>query len=389
MANTLTNSLPRIIAMGMLALRKRAIGPRLVNSDYGRDAQQKGNAVNIPIPVAQTADDVTPGPVPPTPANTTPGTVQIPLDQWKKTNFHLTDKELAEIAWRENFLPGQATEAFEGLASLCNAFIWSKAALFNGTVATVSRPFSSTANAGATVRSVIQQLGDNRVPLGNRRVVMDPTTEGDAVALDWFRAADQAGTDATIRDAVIGHRMGMDWAMDQQCGRSFTNVAGSTFVINNSGGYPAGTKTFVVGSGTGALTAGMSIKFANHGSTYNVVTAPASGTSGAMTIGGRGLRELVIDTEAITLVDAASTAVVTQIPVFHRDAIAFVNRPVSIDTELARATSNIIVPITDPTSGLSITMEVRREYHQWTWELSMLYGAACVIPEYGVKISYT
>jgi hypothetical protein len=287
---------------------------------------------------------------------------------------------------KDNFLPGQITEAFEALATTANAFIWSKISTFNGTIANTSRPFSSTSNAGTTIAELIRQFGENRVPLNNRRVIMDPTTEGDAVALDWFRAADQAGTDAAIRDAVIGHRFGMDWAMDQQVGQAFTNVAGTGFDLDSN--EVVGATSFDVAGGTGALTAGMSIQFANHGATYNVVTAPASGTSGTMAIGGRGLRDAGTAAEEITLIDTGTDAV-TQIAAFHRDAIAFVNRPIEIDSELQSATSNIIRTIQDPVSGLVVRLEISRQYKQWVWELDMLYGAAVITPEYGVKISYT
>ena len=83
--NTLTNVMPKILARGLMSLRQRVIMPRLVNGDYSQDAARKGDVVNIPIPVSQTATDVTPAETPPAPAAKTPGVVTLPLSNWKFT----------------------------------------------------------------------------------------------------------------------------------------------------------------------------------------------------------------------------------------------------------------------------------------------------------------
>src|SRR5262245_58852971 len=120
MANTLTSIMPKILARGLMALRQRVIMPRLVNGDYSQEAAQKGDVINVPIPAAQTASDVVPSNTPPAPASEAPGVVQIPLDNWKHSDFHLTDKELTQIDRVAHFVPMQMEEAIKALANSVN-----------------------------------------------------------------------------------------------------------------------------------------------------------------------------------------------------------------------------------------------------------------------------
>ena len=116
MANTLSNIMPKILARGLLALREQAIMPRLVNGDYSSEAAEKGDTIDVPIPTAQVASAVVPAAVPTAPANNTPAKVQVSLDQWYKTNFHLSDKDLTEVDRNAHFVPMQVSEALRALA---------------------------------------------------------------------------------------------------------------------------------------------------------------------------------------------------------------------------------------------------------------------------------
>ena len=71
MANAMTEIMPKILARGLLALREQAIMPRLVNADYSNDAARKGDTVDVPLPSAITASDVTPSNAAPQPDDIT------------------------------------------------------------------------------------------------------------------------------------------------------------------------------------------------------------------------------------------------------------------------------------------------------------------------------
>ena len=121
MANTLTNVIPQILAQGLLELRQQAIMPRLVNTDYSRDAAEKGDTVDIPLPVSITAGAVTAAATPPSTTDITPTKVSIPLDQWYEAPFHLSDKDIAEAM--EGIVPMEVSSAITALAENVNAAV--------------------------------------------------------------------------------------------------------------------------------------------------------------------------------------------------------------------------------------------------------------------------
>ena len=141
-SNSLTNILPKILATGLLALREQAVMGRLVRTDFGDEARQKGSTIDIPLSKTQTASDVTAAPTYSSAAANTPGLVTLPLNQWKHTDFYLTDKEMAEIDRNRHFIPMQASEAVKVLANTMDTHIHNQYPGIYGYVGTAA-PFRS------------------------------------------------------------------------------------------------------------------------------------------------------------------------------------------------------------------------------------------------------
>ena len=106
-ANTLTNIYDKILARGLMALRETCVMPQLVNGDYSTDAAGQGDVINVPVTRPKTSSAVTPAETPPAPAASVQDVVQVPLDQWEHSDFHLSDKDLAAIDKDRHFMPGE------------------------------------------------------------------------------------------------------------------------------------------------------------------------------------------------------------------------------------------------------------------------------------------
>lgn len=379
MANTVTDLIPKILARGVLALREMAIMTRLVNRDVADVPQKKGSTVDVPIPAAQTATDVTPAEVHPAPADTTINTVPIALTRWKKSNFHLTDKDELEIEADENFLPMQTSSALRALANEVDAYLlglYTKFYGYHGTAGTT--PFGVPGVKDATgIRKV---LNKQVAPPDNRHCVVDPEAEAAALALREFSDRNFSGSIAAMLEGDLNRKLGFQWWMDHLVPTHTAGTASdgaTTVAVDNGAGYAIGTKTLNVdvAAGTKTLVVGDIVSFAGHSQTYVVTTAATLDTTGVNMVIEPGLAAAVVDDEEITV--RASHVVNLA---FQRDAIAFASRPLKQEGPEMMA-------VADPVSGIALRLERVRQYKQTVWEFDILYGADVVRRELGARLA--
>lgn len=378
MANDLSVVAPKLLAQGLMALRENAVMPRLVNRDYESEAAQKGATVTIPIPSAIADRAVSPNVVPPASVDSAPTQALIPLDQWREAPFHLTDKEVMESM--DGTIPMQASEAIKSLVNFANAFMLGKYKGVYGIQGTAgTTPFASNTSDATGVRRV---LNNQLAPLSDRRCVIDPDAEANALDLRAFQDMSFSGSAEGIIEGKINRKLGFDWFMDQQVPTHTAGVATGTPVTN--GAQVAGLTSVATDGWTnstaGILVEGDVISFAGHSQTYVVTADVASGaTTGPATVPiAPALQAAVADGEAITVVASHTVNLA-----FHRDAFAFASRPLQ---DSAQGLGSIIETATDPVSGLSLRLEISRQHKQTQFSYDMLFGAALVRRELAARL---
>jgi hypothetical protein len=387
-ANSLAAVAPKILVMGLLALRQNAIMPRLVNTDYIGAAAQKGQVVNIPIPSAVATTDVAPGGTMPSTGDSTPTSAAIPLTAWKEAAFYLTDSDMQQVM--DGFLPMQASEAIKSIANTIDNYLMGMATAFFGYTGTAgTTPFGANGqlsptealNAGAI-------LNLNAAPQEDRRIVLDPLSNANALGLRALQDQSWRGNGDAIVKGQIGTAVGFDWYMDQNVGL-FTAGSITTGLISKAStavavGVTSFACTTAASTGACSLKIGDVITFAGDTQTY-VLTAAAVQASAATDVTINiypGLKVAHVGSEAVTL-----KATRTQNIAFHRDAIAFVTRKLEDSTSAARELGSIMEDATDPVSGLTLRLEVKRWNKQTRWSWDVLYGAVVPRPELGCIIA--
>lgn len=385
MANTnLDKITPKLLAGGLLALRQNCKLPRLVNTSYSDMAARKGSVINVPLPSALAAYDITPTVTGLAAVDSAPTEALVTLDFWKGASFHLTDKEAAEIE-TSSFMPMQVSEAQKALGNAVTAYIASKHVGFFATAgAAGTTPFATTiAVAGEARKKLNKQLA----PVDNRFAVLDPDAENNLLQVTNVLEFDKSGDKAALVEGSIGRKLGFDWHMDQNV---TTYTPGSAWVdgyTTATGGAAAGATSMAIqdkggDQATGAIKIGDIFTVAGAAQQYVVTTAIATVTvsaSTAFTISFYpALATAAVSSAALTVIATAYTVNLAA----HRDALAWASRPLN-DIPTPGSTISSMV---DPVSGIALRLEVKRHNKMTVFEYDILGGANVVRREFGVKI---
>jgi|TARA_Y100000310_G_C20704101_1_gene833197 hypothetical protein len=378
MANTITSILDKILAQGLVTLREAAVMPRLTNVDYSATGAQQGNTIDVPTPKTQAVSTVAVSNVLKSPADKVPGLVQISLDQWKMTDFHLTDKEMAEIDRNRHFVPMQTSEAARALANNIDNYIHSQYTGIYGYVGTAATtPFSTVATA-TNARKV---LNDQLAPMNDRRIVMDPTAESQALQLTAYSDIEKSGDTAVKIEGEVGRKFGMDHYMSQNVNTHTGGTASASITVGSTTAIGVSTLQFKSGVGTKTVVLGDVFTIAGDSQTY-VATSSANITSTGVNVTvDPALKVIASATSAITM---KATHVVNL--AFQRNAFAYVTRPLQ-DSVGALTGGNPQSALVDNQTGLTLRLEVVRQHKQSAWQFDVLYGAKLVRPELACRIA--
>ena len=374
MSNTLTEVIPKLLAQGLLALRENAVMPRLVNTDYSTLAAQKGATINVPIPSAVAVADVSPAFVTPNAGNSVPTSAAITMSNWKEAAFFLDDKDIKESM--DGIIPMQASEAIKALGNTIDSAIlglYTSVYGFAGTIGTT--PFSASTTEATEARKV---LNNQLCPLDSRRMVIDPDAEANALDLRAFQDMSFSGSADGIKEGLINRKLGFEWFMDQNAPTHLNGAQDGAYVVN--GVNALDSKALVVKTGSGDIHAGDQFTIAGDSQVY-VVTTLSTGGAGTLAI-SPGLKVATSGNEVITFKGTASTTYAQNLA-FHRDCFAFASRPL---LDVGQGLGNIIQSAVDPVSGLTLRLEVSREFKRTRFSYDILYGLACVRPELGCRI---
>ena len=370
--NTLTNVIPQLLAQGLVTLRENAVMPRLVNADYSAQAANRGSSVDIPIPASISAATVTPGYADPNDDGINPGQITLNLDQWKEAPFFMTDREMMEVM--DGTIPMQAAEAVKALANDVDQYLLG---LYTGVYTAVgtagTTPFATDVTVATSAR---KYLNNYLAPMTDRRFVFNPDVEANALGLRAFQDVAWTGDARGINEGQIVRKLGFDWHLDQNVK---DHTAGTAENIEVHTTAAAGATTVKLKGGDGPLKAGDIITFAGHDQQYVVgADTDTLDSGGKDTTITPALKVEVSDDVNVTLVasHAANLA-------FHRDAIAFANRPL---LDSAEGLGSQIMSMQDPVSGLTLRLEVSRQYKRTRWSFDILYGAKLVRPELAVRV---
>lgn len=394
--NDFTNVIPQLLAQSLEILRAKAIMPALVNRVYEPLAGNRGTSIEVPVPAPQAVYDLEPSNVPTdTLQGFSPGTISIPLDQWKGSSFTLNDKEMLEI--QEGTAPRQAQQAMASLANYIDKYIlglYKKCPNVVG-IAGIT-PFITAVGATGTdnsqenfdkvgnskiVTEAARVLNDEYAPMNDRRVVLNPATQAAALNIRAFQDLSWAADPAVIRAGDLGgaSKFGFSFFMNQNI---LVHTSGGASILvgaakrKTNGSLAVGADFITVDAhADGDFVEGDVISFAGDTKTY-VVTKDSDSTR----------VDIFPALEVAKLTDTIITVLPTHTVnlAFQQDAITFVNRPMGSQSITQGQTS--ISTALDTESGLALRLEVTRQSKQIKWEFDVLFGGQVLRPEHVVRV---
>lgn len=372
-----TAMLGTAVAMGMSTLRQRLALVHIANKDYESliTAAKRNATVQVCIPAAVATRAVVPDVVPPAVTAVTPTTVAITLSEWREAPFVMDDKGLSQVD--NGILPMQASEAIKGLANYIENFLWSKLALgvygYAGTAGVT--PFATDLSAYLEAR---KKANNQLMDIDPRYMVLNTDAEANALGLRAFQDASFGGGSDVIINGQIGRKLGALWLMSQLVPNhtSGTYTTGTTVTGVNAVGA---TVIALSGGATGTIIAGDIIGIGDY--TYNVVSSVGGATPSSVTINAPGLIAATAGGEAVV----SRGGNWAQNVLLHRDCLSYAMAPL-IDTIQVPGQGLQAVAI-DEVSGLSLRLEVSRQYKQVQWAYDALFGASVTRPHAGIWLA--
>lgn len=322
-ANTLIT--PTIVAKEALAiLRNNCVYKDLVHTDFsGEFVNNIGDFVNVRVPATLTAYDFT---TDITTQNTTESYVPVTLNKFKDVSAVITSKE-----WSLSIVDFSKQIIAPAMAALAEAVDVDIAnAIFGGAGSTVSRTATTPTTLG-DFASIAKALDIAKAPKTDRSLVMSPHHKYVYAQLDHLVKGSYAGDNDLLRRNELGPVYGIDTFMDQNTPTSTAETSGTAVgTIKVASSTDAGEVDITEGSAaTATLKTGDG--FVYNGILYRFTEDVTLVTSSKDSMKVAPVFPAGVAAVAVPIVRNGSSLA------FHKDAVAFVNRPLAIPQGAAKS----------------------------------------------------
>ncbi len=377
MSNTLTGLIPVIYDAMDIVARELTGFTQAVFRNSSAEQAAVGQSITYPIVPAATTADIVPGQLPPDDGDQTIGNDTMTISKSKYSPVRWNGEEQRSVAGiYTNVVRDQFAQSIRALVNLIEIDLASvtvnAASRAVGTAGTT--PFG-TANDLSDFSLSRQVIDDNGVPQSDLHFV------GNSASIANLRGkqsvlfkVNEAGTDALLRQGLIGEVQG--YAIHNSAGLvKHTAGTGATYQLTNVAGYPIGSNSIAVDTGTGTIVAGDVFTNSQAGRDANKYVVKTALAAGSLVLNNPGNRIAWVDNDTVA-VGASYTPNVA----FHRNAVHLVTRAPLMPEGGDMAED--VITITDPSSGLSFQVAMYRIYRRVKYEIGIAWGQKAVKSEF-------
>lgn len=307
----------------LLRLQNNLVMAALVHRDHSQEFASRGDTVQVKKPATFDAKDFSDtGPV--SEQNIEEDKVLVKLDKIADVSVEVTSNQLTQNI--QDFGEQVSEGAMQAIAqkidkSLCELY------KFVPYHSGVENQIPDSLEDIAQARRV---LNENKAPFTQRRLVVDPETDAELLVLDALVHAEKSGTTDALREANIGRVMGFDTYMDQNiyAHDAGTLEAETNFSINATAGESKVTITHAsVGSDRTVKKGDVLYPVDDTKQRFTVAADvdPVKSSTSNTEVTVNETVEDTLTTEAYECLDDHTANLA-----FHRNAFAFVNRPMAL-----------------------------------------------------------
>lgn len=366
---------PNIIAKeAMMQLRANTVMAGLVHRDYSKEfVAGVGDTVTIRKPATFEAKEFnrTTGIEI---QDATEGSDSIKLDKLLDVSFEVTAEQLTmDIASFSEQLLQPAMQSFAQKIDLYLLDLYKDVEATSGTAGVVPSDIAAITDAR-------QVLNENKVPLANRRLVIDPAAENGFLKIQTFHEADKIGDGGTaLREASLGRKFGFDIYTDQNVRKhTIGTLAPASGKIKVKVAILKDATNIVL---TGTTLTGTLVKgdVLTIGTGKYVVAEDAEVASGDIAVNIYPALNVDVATNTEVGITPAHTANLA----FHKNAFALVTRPIALPKGIADGQKAIV---NYDGFGLRVIYDYNSQYKKDVISIDMLCGVKTLNPELACRL---
>ena len=378
MSNTLTNLIPTIYAAKDIILRELTGFIPAVTMDASGDMAAKDQTIRFPVVPALSAGDVAAAATGPDPTATTQGSDTMSISKSRSATFFWEAEEQKGLgtSMYQTILTNQFAQAMRTLVNEVEADLaglYVSASRAYGTGGTT--PFDST-NKLNFLANLWKILQDNGAPTSDLQLVVN-TTSGVALrSLVELWQANTAGGSDLLRRGTLLDLMGFQIRESAQV-KAHTKGTGTSYLVDLTAGYTAGSTTIHVDTGANAIKAGDVIantKTSRDTNKYVVKTGFAGDGDGDIVLANPGNKVDWVNNDPLTIQNSYSANLA-----FSRQAINLLMR-VPAMPEGGDSADDVMV-VTDEATGISFQVAMYRQRRRIAYEVGLAWGVKAVKPE--------
>ena len=371
--NTLTGLIPEIYeALDIVSRELTGMIPSATLNASANTAAV-GQAIRVDIEPEGNGGDVTPAMVVPDPTGQTSGFTDIIITKSRFREFGFNGEDQKGLNTGAGYGTVRANRIAQAIRKLTNEVeadlcgLQSTFSRAHGTAGTT--PFG-TANDYTDASNALKILKDNGAPLQDNQLVIN--TAAGVNFLGKQSAVNAAGTDSMLRQGVLLDVNGMPIRESAQI--NTPAIGGGSSYTSHASGFPVGTTSITLITGSGTVLAGDVVTFAGDTNKYVVTTGVTA--AGALVIAAPGLvQALPAAAKALSIVAASARNMA-----FNRSAIVLAARAPARPLEGDMAVD--VTSITDPRSGLTMEFAMYPGYRKVRYEVALAWGVKNIKPEH-------